>query len=61
MQLIDAKLKPINKKLERMKSNVTTLKQSLNDHVSKRQDCYRKGLFNVIIYSILTISNMSYF
>lgn len=34
MQLIDAKLKPINKKLEKLKSEMSTLKNSLNDHVS---------------------------
>jgi len=34
MQSIDAQLIPINKKLEKMKFNMMTLKNSLNDHVS---------------------------
>lgn len=34
MQSIDGKLLPINKKLEKMKFERATLKNSLNDHVS---------------------------
>jgi len=34
MQSIEIELKPLNKKIEKMKSNMTTLKNSLNDHVS---------------------------
>lgn len=51
MQLIDAKLKPINKKLERMKSNVTTLKQSLNDHNNKvnAKNTKLKSIINEIL------------
>lgn len=33
MQSIDAQLIPVNKKLEKMKFNMMTLKNSLSDHV----------------------------
>jgi len=34
MQSIEVELKPLHKKIEKMKSDMTTLKNSLNNHVS---------------------------
>lgn len=48
MQLIDAELKPLNKKLEKMKSDMTALKNSLDDHVSIMHEI--KILFKKLIY-----------
>lgn len=41
MQSIDAKLIPINKKLEKMNFDRTSLKNSLNDHVSSWLLCQK--------------------
>jgi len=38
MQLIDKKLHPLNKKIENIKIEMTTLKNSLKDHVSITQN-----------------------
>lgn len=48
MQLIDAELKPLNKNIVKIKSDLTTLKNSLNDHVSIMHKI--KTLFKKLIY-----------
>ncbi|KMQ84018.1 structural maintenance of chromosomes protein 5-like protein, partial [Lasius niger] len=51
MQLVDVKLIPINKKLEKMKSDIITLKKSLNDHNNKvsAKNTKLKSIINEIL------------
>lgn len=52
MQAIEAELKPLNKKVEQMKSEMKTLKNSLNAHVSitRKIKIFKKILKRLIYY-----------
>ncbi|KAL6263333.1 hypothetical protein P5V15_006130 [Pogonomyrmex californicus] len=51
MQSIDTELKPLNKKIEKMKSDMTMLKSSLNDHNNKvyTKNTKLKNIMNEIL------------
>lgn len=53
MRAIDEKLTPLKKEIKEINSNMTTLKNSLNDHVSVAHKIRTKLLKKLIYYQLI--------